>query len=93
MASVRQLIGLGIPAQVARKLGYKSSGSITANGTTEVTVSNTALGATDKIILTTTTVGGTPSAMYVFSRTAGTGFSVKAGASDTGVWRYEIYEV
>lgn len=93
MASIAQLMGLGLPSQLARKLGYKSSGAITANSTTEVTVADTALGATDRIVLTTTSVGGTPSAMYVFSRTAGTGFSVKAGASDSGVWRYEIYEV
>lgn len=93
MASQEELIALGIPFVQAELLGYKSSGEITLNGSTEVTVANAALTANNIIRLSVTTVAGTPAgAPYVFSRTDGTGFSVKAAAGDTSVLRYEIYE-
>lgn len=68
-----------------------SAGTFTANGTSAVTVANTAVTANSIIIPTLKTVGGTVGALPAIKTiTAGTGFTVAATASDTSVYNYII---
>ncbi|MEU9333143.1 glycosyl hydrolase family 28-related protein [Streptomyces sp. NPDC048290] len=68
-------------------------GTATLNGTTSVTVTTTAVTATSRIYLTTQAPGGTPGSPYVFSRTAGTSFTIRStSASDTGSVAWLIVE-
>lgn len=93
MATKDMLRSLGLPVQLADLLGGDAStmGSATINGTTEVTCSCTALTSSHDILLLSKTVGGTPGAVYVSSRTNGTGFGIKStNASDTGSIRWMI---
>jgi hypothetical protein len=70
---------------------YGSSGTFTANGTSAVTVANTAVTADSVIVITLKTVGGTVGAYPAIKTiTAGTGFTVAATASDTSVYNYRI---
>lgn len=71
---------------------YGSSGTVTLNGASAVTVANTAVTANSLIIFTLKTVGGTvsPSAPNVKTITPGTGFTVAGTASDTSVYNYRI---
>lgn len=71
---------------------YGSSGTVTLNGATNVTVANTAVTANSIIVFTLKTVGGTvsPSAPNVKTITPGTGFDVAGTASDTSVYNYRI---
>lgn len=87
--SSKALIGLGLSPAIASKLGI-ITGTLTLNGTSEVTVSDTGLTANHIILLERETVAGTPNVFYLFSRTNGTGFSVKGTASDTSVVRYVL---
>lgn len=69
----------------------KSSGTVTANGTTAVVVADTNMGTGSTVIFTLKTAGGTPAgAPYLSAVTAGTGFSVKAASGDTSVYNYMI---
>jgi len=66
-------------------------GTVTLNGTTPVTVANTAITANSVIIFTLKTVGGTVGAQPIPNTiTAGTGFTVKGTASDTSVYNYRV---
>lgn len=68
-------------------------GTLTLNGTSEVTVSTTAVTANSRIFLTSNTVGGTPLGVaYVSSRVANTSFGVKGAATDTSVVAWMIVE-
>ncbi len=71
---------------------YGSSGTVTLNGATGVTVANTAVTADSIIVFTLKTVGGTvsPNAPNVKTITPGTGFTVAGTASDTSVYNYRI---
>lgn len=71
---------------------YGSSGTVTLNGATGVTVANTAVTANSIIVFTLKTVGGTvsPNAPNVKTITPGTGFTVAGTASDTSVYNYRI---
>lgn len=71
---------------------YGSSGTVTLNGATNVSVSNTAVTADSIIVFTLKTVGGTvsPNAPNVKTITPGTGFNVAGTASDTSVYNYRI---
>lgn len=71
---------------------YGSSGTVTLNGATPVTVTNSAVTADSLIIFTLKTVGGTvsPNAPNVKTITPGTGFTVAGTASDTSVYNYRI---
>lgn len=71
---------------------YGSSGTVTLNGATNVTVANTAVTANSIIVFTLKTVGGTvsPNAPNVKTITPGTGFAVAGTASDTSVYNYRI---
>ena len=63
-------------------------GTVTANGTSAVPVAFRDMTAEETVTLTST--GATPTA-YVYSQTAGTGFSIKATAGDTNVYNYMIH--
>lgn len=69
-------------------------GTATANGTTEVTVSTTAVTATSRILLTIQTPNaGTAGAVYVSSRVAGTSFGFKStDAADASTVAWMIVE-
>jgi hypothetical protein len=71
---------------------YGSSGTVTLNGATAVTVANTAVTADSIIVFTLKTVGGTvsPSAPNVKTITPGTGFTVAGTAGDTSQYNYRI---
>lgn len=71
---------------------YGSSGTVTLNGATEVTVANKNVTADSIIVFTLKTVGGTvsPNAPNVKTITPGTGFTVAGTASDTSVYNYRI---
>lgn len=66
-------------------------GTVTLNGTTPVTVANTAVTAGSVIVVTLKTIGGTVGAAPVVDTiTAGTGFTIKGTASDTSIYNYRI---
>lgn len=67
-------------------------GTVTANGTTAVTVSSTAVTSTGGIFLGMVTPGGTPGAAYVSAKTAGTSFQIKSVAGDTSTYLWWIVE-
>lgn len=72
--------------------GTTASGTFTTNGTATITIANTYVTANSNIIITLKTVGGTvsPSNPYILTITPGTGFTVKATASDTSTYNYLI---
>jgi len=71
--------------------GGKSTGSVTANDTTTVNVSNTNVTANSIILLTVKTpTGANAGQAYINSKTASTGFSIVSGAADTSVYNYMI---
>jgi len=55
-----------------------------------VAVSDTSVTASSQILLTPKTIGGTPAAPYISAISAGSGFSVTFGASDTTLYNYAI---
>jgi hypothetical protein len=67
-------------------------GTAVMNGTTAVVVATTAVTASSRIFVTINTPGGTPGSPYVFTRTAGTSFSLKSQASDTSTVAWLIVE-
>jgi hypothetical protein len=120
MPQTSELIGLGMPAELAvevtdgtwsatqtvtgnvnfaasgNRLQYKTGttcGTFTANGATSVVVTTTAASDTMIVVMSLKTVGGTPAgAPYVFTKTNGTSFSVRAPAGDTSVYNWAIIE-
>jgi hypothetical protein len=68
-----------------------STGVVTLNSGTTVPVSNVNVTASSQIVFTLKTVGGTPSAApFLTAVTAGSGFSVNGGGSDTSVYNFAI---
>lgn len=58
-----------------------------------VTVSNSAVTANSRILLTSNADGGTPGWLRVSARTAGTSFTITSSSgSDTSTVAYEIFE-
>ncbi len=70
----------------------ESSGTVTLNGATPVTVANTAVTAGSIVIFTLKTVGGTvsPNAPNVLTITPGTGFTVGGTALDTSTYNFVV---
>lgn len=67
-------------------------GTVTLNGTSDVTVANTTITTGSTIVFTLKTIGGTVGAAPVVDTiTAGTGFTVKGTASDTSVYNYRVF--
>ncbi len=76
--------------QIAAWTTHKT-GTVTVNGATPVTVSNTNITANSLVIFTLKTVGGTVGAYPAIQTiTATTGFTVAATASDTSIYNYLI---
>jgi len=69
-----------------------SSGTVTLNGATPVTVTNARMTANSVVIFTLKTVGGTvsPNSPNVLTTTPGTGFTVGGTALDTSIYNYVI---
>jgi hypothetical protein len=65
-------------------------GTINANGTSSVVVTNPSVNPNSVIILTVKTVAGTVGPAYVATVTPGTGFTVKSLAGDTSIYNYLI---
>lgn len=66
-------------------------GTFVANGVTPVSISNSSIALTDTICYDLNTAGGTVGAAPVTkTKTAGTGFTVVAAASDTSTYNYVI---
>lgn len=81
-----------INGNFAQITGSTFSGTFTANGATAVVVASANILATDTVVMSLNTVGGTPAgAPFLSAITAGTGFQVKAVAGDTSVYNYKIY--
>jgi hypothetical protein len=66
-----------------------NGGTFTCASST-ATVANTNTNAGSLVLMTLKTVGGTVAAPYVATITAGTGFTVTCGGSDTSVYNYAI---
>lgn len=71
-----------------------AQGEFTANGTTEVAVAYAALTADSIVLFSSKTKAGTSDtcSAYVFSRTNGTGFSIKSIANDLSVYDYVVLQ-
>ena len=67
-----------------------ATGQLTANGTSTVTVTNTAVTAKSFIGITVNTPGGTVGGMLVLTKTAATGFTAKGASGDTSIYDYVI---
>jgi hypothetical protein len=73
--------------------GAATMGRVALNGTTEVTVSTTAVTANSNIFITANVIGGTPLGVaYVSSRNAGTSFGIKGAATDTSTVAWLLVE-
>jgi hypothetical protein len=66
-----------------------NGGSFTCAAST-ATVANSNVDAGSLIVLTLKTVGGTVAAPFIATITAGTGFTVTCGGSDTSIYNYLI---
>lgn len=70
---------------------YSSTrGTVTASGTSAVSVTNSEVTANSVILLTVKTVSGTVGPAYISSTTAGTGFAIKSSSGDSSVYNYLI---
>jgi hypothetical protein len=67
-----------------------SRGTVVANGTSSVAVTNTTVTPNSVVILTLKTLVGTVGPAYVSSVTAGTGFSIQSQSGDTSTYNYLI---
>jgi hypothetical protein len=79
--------GVGSPSQPFLIVGQ---GTFTANGVTAVVVADAGCTANSQYVFTLQSLNsGTPSAApYLSAVTAGTGFSVKCGSGDTGIYSW-----
>lgn len=86
-----QVTGVGYPCTVSCYFTL-SSGTVTLNGATPVTVANAQMTANSVVIFTPKTVGGTvsPNSPNVLTTTPGTGFTVGGTALDTSIYNYVI---
>lgn len=86
-----QVTGISYPCTVSCFI-LITSGTFTANGATEVVVPATNVTANSTIIVGLKTAGGTIlGTPYMSSVTVGTSFGMKAGASDTSVYNFLIF--
>lgn len=75
-----------------RRTAANASGTATLVAGT-VTVANTSVTTTSEIRLSYKQVGGTPGAVFINAKTAGTSFVIKStSATDTGVIAWEIVQ-
>lgn len=71
------------------------AGTVTANGTTAVTVTTTAITANSVVVFGLKTAAGTAAtqAPYMSAVTAGTSFQIKSSAGDTSVYNWVILDL
>lgn len=82
---------LGTPGHSFRGMQLESAGEVTVNQGNSVVVNDTNITDNSIVLFGLKTVGGTPAAApYVFAKTAGTSFTVRAGTGDTSVYNYFI---
>lgn len=83
-------------AAAGNRLQYKTGttcGTFQANGATSVVVNTAAASDTMIVVMSLKTVGGTPAgAPYIFAKTNGTSFTVRAAAGDTSFYNWAIIE-
>lgn len=71
--------------------GAFASGTVTLNGATPVTVTQSAITADSVVIFTLKTVGGTVGAYPAIQTiTVGTGFTIAGTAADTSIYNYTV---
>lgn len=84
----------GVPQGVGtlKLQNRQTQGTFTANGTSQVVITEPTVTANSLIVITLKTVGGTvsPSVPYIDTITVGTGFTTKATAADTSVYQYLV---
>lgn len=86
-------MGTAAKTLVLKQGSNGKTGTVTLNGATPVTVSNTSITANSGVVFTLKTVGGTVGAVpSIKTITAGTGFTVAGTASDTSVYNYHVIE-
>lgn len=79
----------GLQGQLSSSTPRRGTATLSAGA---VTVALPAVTAASQILLGTVTPGGTPGALFVFSKTAGTGFVIHStSGTDTSVVAYAIY--
>lgn len=86
-------VGIVPPGQtnVTSFPSYSGSGTFVAIGTTSISVANAAYKASQSVIITLNTVGGTVGALpHLLTATPGTGFTVSGTASDTSTYNYML---
>ncbi|WP_282790910.1 glycosyl hydrolase family 28-related protein [Streptomyces sp. CC224B] len=87
------VIGLAGKGLRVKEGSNAKMGTTTLNGTTDVTVSTTAVASNSRIFLTIQALGGTAGAPYVRTRTAGTSFTIRStNASDTSTVAWMIVD-
>ena len=91
---VQSLVGpMGIAVQTSGPQSayiLVTGGTVTCTGGGTPSVSNTNVDAGSAVILTLKTPGGTPAVPVVTTITAGTGFTITCGGSDTSTYNYVI---
>lgn len=79
-----------MPTPIRNAIGRLTK-TFTANGTTDVVVADKSVRADSNIVITLKTVGGTVGETpTILTKTAGTGFTVDATASDTSLYNYVV---
>lgn len=89
---VTVISGVPVGTGTLKMQNRQTQGTFTANGTTQVVITEPTVTANSLIIITLKTVGGTvsPSVPYIDTITVGTGFTTKGTASDTSVYNYLV---
>ncbi|MFJ8044188.1 glycosyl hydrolase family 28-related protein [Kitasatospora sp. NPDC096147] len=90
-----QALSVGQGLRVGEGGGSARMGTLTLNGTAEVTVPTTAVTARSRVFLTAQSVAGTsatPGVAYVAARTAGVSFGVRGTAGDASVVAWLVVE-
>ena len=90
--SNNDVLTVGGSLNVTGNFTGKSVGTVTANNTSTVNVSNTNVSSNSIIVLTVkTATGANAGQAYVNSKTPSVGFSISSGASDTSVYNFMIF--
>ena len=77
-------------AEIVPYLAQGKSGQFTANGATEVVISNGNWQANSVVLIGLATVGGTPAGVYQSASTPGTSFGVKSAGGNSSTYNYLI---
>lgn len=69
------------------------SGTVIANGASNVTVSTTAITTNSAVVFGLKTVGGTPAPVFQSTITAGTSFTIQSTAGNTSTYNWIIFDL